>query len=66
MNKISKKKNKESIGIMQTQYTSACLCLQKSWLVTYTPALGGSDSLPEASEAPNTDVSSLPTTTRKH
>lgn len=51
---------------MRTQYASACLCLQESWLVTYTLALGGSDSLPEASEAPKTDVSPLPTTTRKH
>lgn len=48
---------------MQTQcvtYTSASLCLQESWLVTYTLALGGSDSLHRHLRPPKTEVSSLP------
>lgn len=54
--------------LQQTQYvtyTSACLCLQESWLVTNTEPLGGSGSLHEVSNTPNTEVSFLPNT-RKH
>lgn len=58
------------MGVMLQQtpyvtYTSACLCLQESWLVTNTEPLGRSVSLHEVSNIPKTEVSVLPTT-RKH